>query len=286
MTEEPWQPFGLSDDERVEYHVLRDGVPATLREPLLAWIETRLRYGDSGAWLSRSAVLDLQNVCRVDLGVTAGAQQFVDRSSVVAPLRQQPPSTWLRLTDYLASLLYSRSDRLAALDKLLRQGGSRWMVGERQGRPGLVERVPQGVQDAVEGIIDSAGSAGRLLARAWSDVHALDAQDSAAYASAVKAVEGAAQAVVMPNKLDATLGNIIGQMQADGDWRLPLREGAKAPSADVVVGMLRTLWVGHRDRHGGQNYSDVSHEEARVAVTLAATLVDWFAAGLVQRRPG
>ena len=149
---------------------------------------------------------------------------------------------------------------------------------------GLVERVPSGVQETVEGAIAASGSAGMVLGRAWRDVHGIDAKDSPAYAYAVRAVEIAAIAVVMPRKTDATLGNVLGQMRADGDWRLPFRESDQAPSAEVLLGLLRTLWFGHRDRHGSADYSDVTHDEARAAVTLAATLVDWFASGAVQRR--
>ncbi len=115
-------------------------------------------------------------------------------------------------------------------------------------------------------------------------MHGLEVKDSSAYALAVRAVESAAVAVVMPNKRDATLGNVIGQMKSDADWRLPFREHREAPSAEVLLGLLRTLWVGHRDRHGGVDYSDVTHEEARAAVVLAATLVEWFTSGAVRRR--
>ncbi|WP_392467043.1 hypothetical protein ACF3NS_14900 [Arsenicicoccus cauae] len=47
---------------------------------------------------------------------------------------------------------------------------------------------------------------------------------------------------------------------------------------------LRLLW---HDRHGGQPSapSDVSIEEATVAVSLAVTLVNLFHAGVVVRRP-
>jgi hypothetical protein len=188
------------------------------------------------------------------------------------------------MVDYLLSRTLGRGPTVDALEHILRSGRSKWTVGERAGRPGLVERVPSGVQDVVEATITSSLAAGDLLARAWADVHGLEPKDSSAYALAVKAVEAAAVAVVMPRKRDATLGNVIGQMKADGDWRLPFREHPEASSAEVLLGMLRTLWVGHRDRHGSADHSDVSHEEARSAVTLAATLVDWFAAGSVLRR--
>lgn len=155
----------------------------------------------------------------------------------------------------------------------------------RLGRVGLVEGVPAGVQDVVASVIRAAGSAGEVLARAWSNVHGPVPLDSAAYGDAVRATEIAAIGVVQPRHDSATLGTVLGQMKADGDWRLPLREHSEAPGTELVLAMIRTLWFGHRDRHGSPEYSDVSHEEARAAVVLAATLVDWFESGALARRP-
>jgi len=50
--------------------------------------------------------------------------------------------------------------------------------------------------------------------------------------------------------------------------------------------MLRTLWRGHESRHGRPDYTDASNEEARAAVMLAATLVQWFTTGVVQPAEG
>jgi hypothetical protein len=278
----PFVPFGMSDDEREAYAVLRDGVPPQLREPLLEWVTAVLDVGNG--YVRISSILDMQNVLDVDLGVRAGSRHAMSGGDFRGLLRDATTDLeCLRIVDYLLSGIQNPS-RKAVLQAVLSQGRSRWTVGGREGRPGLVERVPQGVQDSVEGVIDAAGSAGKVLAKAWSEVHGLQPQDSSAYSYAVRAVEIAATGVVMPKKHDATLGTVIGQMKADGDWRLPFREHPEAQSAEVVLGMLRTLWVGHRDRHGSADYSDVTHDEARAAVTLAATLVDWFASGAVQRR--
>lgn len=64
------------------------------------------------------------------------------------------------------------------------------------------------------------------------------------------------------------------------------REHSKAPTAEVVLGMMRLLWHGQHDRHGGQPSApgNVSYEEANVAILMAVTLVGWFDAGLVARR--
>lgn len=63
------------------------------------------------------------------------------------------------------------------------------------------------------------------------------------------------------------------------------REDSRYPSADVLIGMIRMLWHGQHDRHGGQPSApgNVSEQEAIVAVGLATTLVQWFDAGVVKR---
>jgi hypothetical protein len=208
---------------------------------------------------------------------------IISEAPFIKRVTQLEDDLLLRITDYVLSVDQSRIRRLA-LDKILASMRSAWVVGERMGGFGLVERVPAGVKTAADDVIANSGAAGRLLGRAWAEVHDFEASDSAAYADAVRAVETAVIAVVEPNNSTATLGTVIGKMTTDGDWRLPWRERTDHPTADLVLGNLRALWFGHRDRHGSADYSDVTHEEARAAVALAVSLVDWFASEAVQRR--
>lgn len=137
----------------------------------------------------------------------------------------------------------------------------------------------------VEETVASSGTAGQILARAWGKVHGISPDNSGSYADAVRAAEAAIQPIVEPKNKEATLGTLAAVMRAQGDWRLPLREHAHAPSPELLVAMLQTLFRGHADRHGTEDYRDVTHEEAEAGVALAATLVAWFTSGAVQRRP-
>lgn len=278
-----WMPFGLEDNEAMEYDVLVAGVPAWLKEPIISFLHDYLK---DGRYYASPKCLDIQLNTRVDLGVSTGGY-FVGPESVLSRLRRLSDLELLRIVDYTVSITASRASAQTArgLENLLSAGRSKWTVGDRAGRVGLVERVPEGVQDSVDGVIQSAGSAGRILARAWAHVHGFQPNDSAGYADAVRAVEIAAIDVVQSNNTDATLGTVITQMRTQGDWRLPLREHEYAPSTELILTSARTLWHGHRDRHGSVDYSDVTHEEARAAVVLASTLVEWFSAGAVARRP-
>jgi hypothetical protein len=93
---------------------------------------------------------------------------------------------------------------------------------------------------------------------------------------------------VSPNNSRATLGTVISQIGDQAGWRLPMeREHDMASSREVLITMLRMLWHGQHDRHGGQPSApgNVSVDEAKVAVSVAVTLVHWFDAGLIERVP-
>ena len=276
-----WIPFGLTEREAEAYAVLRSDLSLASKQSVVAWI---LPLFDEGGGLANSlAVRRLQLVTDTFLGVgPTGAR--TNLAGVTATINQLSDVQILRLADYALSQT-SSVPRQNALELILKAARSKWTVGTRMGRPGLMERVPVGVQEFAESAISSSGKAGSVLSRAWTEIHGLEQQPSAAYADAVVAVEIVAVAAVQPSNSAATLGTVIAQMELRNDWRLPLREHGKAPSAELVIAMLRTLWYGHRDRHGKADYSSVSPEEARAAVSLAVVAVDWFASGVLARRP-
>lgn len=91
---------------------------------------------------------------------------------------------------------------------------------------------------------------------------------------------------MIPADGGAALGRVISVMEQQSDWKLPLdREDDEAPSGVAIVAMLRVVWVGQHDRHGGQPSApgNVSIDEATAAVSLAVTLVNIFSAKLPAR---
>lgn len=278
---EQWVPFGLSSDETERYQVLVDGVPSKLREPIIAWFKHLLSANDYEK-LHNSRTRHLEMLTDVPMGVRENA--YVKWGEYTNVLREMEDKALLSVVDAaLSSEWYGT--RTQELDVALHMSKSKWMVGARMGKPGLVSREPEGVQDLVEATIESAGTAGQILARAWGKVHAFTPDDPGAYADAVRAVEAAAKPVVEPTNSEATLGSMASVMRNHGDWRLPLREHQHAPTPEMLVAMIRSLYRGHVDRHGNDDYRDVTHEESRAGVAMAATLVAWFAAGAVRRRP-
>lgn len=271
----------LNDDDAERYNVLLDGVPNKLREPVIGWLGKAIR--EDYEWVSVARTQRLAMLTDLSIGMPSDAyvrwSEYADQI-----LRQLQPTQLLRVVDaVLAAGWHGTAPHV--LDDTLHLAKSKWKVGERMGKPGLVARQPEGVQDVVEDTIGSSGTPGQILARAWGKVHGFTPDDSGAYADAVRAVEAAAQPLVQPANGEATLGGMAGVMRNQGDWRLPLREHQHAPTAEMIVAMMRSLYRGHSDRHGRDDYRDVSHEEAMAGVVLAATLVSWFASGAIARRP-
>jgi hypothetical protein len=278
VSDAPWTPFGLSTDEEADYHVLKGSLSQGARQQVINWIR---QFIDGDSWLRVSLVRDIQLKTDVWLAITT--QSAIRTTSILPVIERLTDMELLRVADYLVANTGYES-RKRELDSILEAARSKWTVGERSGRPGIVDRVPAGVQEFAEAVFGPGTTAGRVLARAWASVHGLESSPSSAYADAVRAVEIVAISEVQPNHSTATLGTVLGQMKSDGDWRLPLREHSDAPSAELLLSMLRTLWFGHRDRHGNVDYSDVTLQEARSAVALAVSLVDWFASGAIARR--
>jgi len=111
--------------------------------------------------------------------------------------------------------------QVVALDKLLRDSGSVWEVtelGVQDGVEGekqltLARRDLVVAKLAVSDVRAQGPRAGAFLADAWNAIATIEPQPSEAYDKAVKAVEVAAQPVVLPNNPNARLGQIIAAMK-------------------------------------------------------------------------
>lgn len=291
-----WRPLGIDGDNDIaEYDALHDGIMQWMSSAFWAWVRESItryrRYSDgsgSVAHLNEDLVESMCQTLRVSLPnlryprveYTIGQEQLDAAMNVL-----QNNSNGLQIADYI---LASSSDvAVDDLEKLLARSKSVWSVGLRSGKQGLVRRVPLGVQVGAESVMDRAEGAGVRLAKAWENVYGIDPNASEAYRLAILAVEDSAIPVVSPANSRATLGTVLKQICDQRDWSLPMgREDSRSPSRDVLMGMMRLLWQGQHDRHGGQPTApgNVSQEEAIAAVGLATTLVHWFTAGVVERR--
>jgi len=274
-----WTPRGADPSA---HHVLVDGVPQYMHESLKAWVVKQLQFYQNYSTHFR---VELMREYDLDL---KGPYSMADTLEDVGPATMfdaMDDDQRLDLVDWLAHRLPpfrgSPNDLIRELDTILTRGSSMWAVGDRNGNPGLVRRVPEGVQAGTEAVIASSASAGSLLGQAWSALYGRNPDPEEAYEKAIKAVEEAGASIVSPNNSRATLGTMIADMRNQVDWKLPL----DSAQAAVTLPMAEALWQGQQSRHGGNGYRPPTLEEAESAVLLAVPLVQWFTSGVLQRRP-
>jgi len=290
-----WFPLGVDSEEEIaEYDALHDGIPEWLATPYWIWVQESVtvtrRYRDgSGAFEMMDEPL-MASMCQT-LGIATPNLRAIETSAYGGHLQLTAGLKALRahakplqIADYL--LAYKGHGKAEDLDRMLQRSRSLYQVGTRAGRPGLTRRVPLGVKENADAVFARSGQAGIRLAKAWEALYGVSPDPSKSYGLAIKAVEDVAIPVVSPTNQRATLGTLINQIRDQKNWSLPmLREQDDARSADVVLSMMRLLWSGQHDRHGGQPSApgDVTFEEAQVGVSLAVNIVQLFSAGLVQR---
>ena len=279
-----WTPLGV---DPAKHQALVDGVPSWMRASLRAWYVSEFPVYDSRGSRSTYGVKRLQ---RFDLATrqTPIADGLIPNGPA-AHFNSLTEMQILQLLDWVIAdtNLRAHPGKAEEIERILRDGGSKWRVGARNGVPGLEERVPQGVQDAADAAMSAPGDAGRLLSEAWHATYGVNPQPDLGYRKAIEAVEAAVLPLVTKNDSTATLGKAIGQMRAQGDWKLPfVKEHSQNPSQNVVLGMMQALWSGHSDRHPGTpTYVLSSPEAAEAAVSIAVTLVNLFSNGGIARRP-
>jgi hypothetical protein len=280
-------PFGDPADQPP---ALVDGTPEwmlnSLRERFDAEFRKSVRGYQHGPEYYEKRIERMQ---RMELETRMGRfADLLERESAHAVFKSMSEQERLSAFDWIiGDNSRSSEDGNDDLERILRNGGSKWKVGTRNEMPGLENRVPQGVQDAADRAMARPGDAGRLLSDAWHATYGMNPKADLGYSKSIEAVEAVVLPRVTPKDGTATLSKAIGQMRTDGDWTMPfIKEHPENPTQDVVLGMMQALWSGHSDRHPGSPNSVESTQEAtEAAVSLAVTLVNLFANGGIARRP-
>ncbi|KUM40944.1 hypothetical protein [Arthrobacter sp. EpRS71] len=305
MTLDSWLPFGKQHDPQNLYSALHDGVPEWMGKALRAWQYDILEVVFGSADKPMRRFHSIEQELRTVITPPQSASTLSLASSVIAHFKSSDDS--LMLTDYLLSLAsleklggweslkdaMDDGDHLfGQLESTLRKSGSKWTIGIRAAdRVGLVQRVPEGVQLGADEAMRSSGHAGKRLAEAWGAAFGLEPDPAKAYGLAVKSVEDAAlpKIPLKPND-HRTLGSVIRELNSTkydaADWTLKFqREDKHYSNGQTLVAMLKTLWSGQTDRHGGDHEvvtgAAISQAAAEAAVMLAVPLVQWFSSDFV-----
>jgi hypothetical protein len=281
-----WTPFGVEPEN---HPTLVDGVPEWMHSSLREVFSSEFRR-----FIRTSEFGDGHFVSRVDrmraFDLVSRGRPFADLLASTTGghvFNTTTDTERLQMIDWMIKdNTGGNEEGIQAIAEILHSGGSKWMVGLRNGLPGLQARVPEGVQDAADAAMAVPGDSGRLLSEAWQAVYGLNPQPDLGYRKSIDAVEAVVLPLVKAGDDTATLGKAIGQMRAEGDWKLPfIKEHKDNPSEKVVLSMMQALWSGHSDRHPGTGtYLQSTQEAAEAAVSLAVTLVNLFNSGAVKRR--
>lgn len=282
-----WTPPGVTSTQAKEFLAIRSGLPRYIRPEIAGWIK---QSANPNNLAPLNDLLRFQTVCRTNLGFVPG--EYILWSTFIELMIKH----WDEkiLTNYIHFVLSEINvyrveppaiqGRAQSLEEILVNGGSSWAVGWVQGRYGLLERIPAGVVDAVEGVVTAAGHASGLLRQAWDMAFGATKNPSHAYFDAVKAVEVLSCPLFSPNDREPTLGKDINVLRNKPESFSFVMTGSKRSTpVEKLLSMMELLWHSQTDRHGRGDYQDVSEAEAQAAVLLASTLVGWFSQEYVQR---
>ena len=289
-----WRPLSSRDtDPSPEEEPLHEGVPPHLHRPLLHWVDALFEddhyrddeFVDSEQRAGRIAArlrLDLRSVPARKAHVEYDDDKWCASKALVHLADESDHAELLDVVD--ATLAEGVTKGSAKnLERLLVDGGSAWRVADN--RQSLVRRVDPTATEAFHQA--ATGNAAVHLDAAWAAAYGRHPNPSRAYSEAIKAVEAACMPVVSPGAkgAQATLGAVIRKLNDhQQEWRLAIHSSGRPAEIGALLTMLRLLWQGQTDRHGGSAPTvPVTTEAAHAAVHLAVTLVQWFHSSAIQR---
>lgn len=294
-----WVPFGMEEGKP---SVLVDGVPDYMKKSLVDWMmqaELLLCCGGTSIygekWLDEDTRYEL--IKEFDRRTRQESHLCDDTTNKYFEENMNADLIGLQYTDYLLMKLdedmrdeqciFPSSEEFHShiqnLDTILEESGSKWKVGERNSICGLEERVDPAMQQMVDNAMDSSSGYGKLLSEAWHYTFGREPNYSAAYSTAIKAVESIALPIVEPKNKKSTLSK-ASQVMRDQHWEFQIeaREENNVPGG-VIQLLMSGLMNSQPDRHGGPDSGVVSKEKAQTAVYSAVFLIQCFKAGLVRR---
>jgi hypothetical protein len=246
-----------------------EGVPEHLQGHLWSWVERGLRH----SW----GELNAQRIAQLAIHVRLPASTQPNAAiQIFTQAWNEDKTVLLDLTESMLELHGSDDGRAYDLDDLLESVNSAYAVNDELN--GLEVRIADGVKPAVQASVDLAGgSAGDHLTAAWNEAYGRTADPVKAYSEAIKATEAALAGTISPTNTRATLGTMIRDVASKPEkWQFVGNE----KGVETVLAMMRGLWEGQTSRHGGVSPTRAETlEEARAAVHLAATLVQFGASG-------
>lgn len=280
-----WVPWDADEEEIEALFVVREPLPSTARPAVLAWLYSRLTQGYD--FSSEAVVNEIQSAMRVNFNFERGG---TPTPTLMAAVEEKGDRFILRVVDYLLSRYQAfgldMPEQVIELQRHLELSSAGVeVVVDNFGGCRLGTRLPEGVEEAAQAAVNAAPKyAAKHLSTAWRSITDISPDPSKAMTESVKAVEAAAQAVLLPNDHKIRQSKLVEALKSQSGWQLTLaKRGDGHPDHKaVLIGMMETLFLAHSNRHSGD---DPSLEEAQSHVMLASLLVGWFATGTVVKNP-
>ncbi|MEU8378269.1 hypothetical protein [Streptosporangium sp. NPDC048865] len=178
-------------------------------------------------------------------------------------------------------------DHVGVLGFRLTEAGSAWKINDDL--DGLERRVDETAAAAARSTIAAAPpDASAHLKAAWSTAYGFHPDPEKAYSQAIKAAEAVVIPATIPNAGTPTLGTALKHLEdTKAKWTTVLDDKNGNPaSAEPIIGLIRMLWQGQRDRHaGGPTSKPTTQEAAEAAVHAAVLIVQWFNSRAVVKNP-
>jgi hypothetical protein len=291
-----WQPLSKRGTGSSHEDALYEGVPAHLGQSLLYWLDSLFAREEGEFHEDEDFVAVERRAGRIAARLRLDLRSVPDararprysktyrnrQSASVALVHLAGEADDTVLLDVIDATLADgvRKSDARELDRLLADGGSAWRVADDAA---ALERRVNPI--ATKALRRTTGTAASHLKAAWSAAYGRHPDPSRAYSQAIKAVETSYIPVVLPRDRLATLGKVIGELNQNAPrWQLAINAPGGAP-ADIstLLAMLRLLWQGQIDRHGGNGPAiAITAPAAEAAVHLAVTLVQWCESGAIQ----
>lgn len=263
-----FQPFSVRRGSRQPFELV-DGVPDHIKAPLADWLQEFTSHPYRGA---NSDELDLL-IARLQWPIVE--RDPSRRHNAVYRYIGGDDEAFLDALDLVCQV--SREDRRKKLDRILESGLSVFRV--RGYEPyGLEERLGEESRAAISRAASAADAAGEHIADAWSYAYGRETNATAAWNSAVKAIEFLLQPIVEPNSRTARLGTMLPALRAKPEkWEFAVSGGGGDVSATPFLRAMEIITY-EPGRHG-TDPARATIEQARVVVLQAVTIVEWLRAG-------
>lgn len=267
-----FKPFSVRRGLREPFELV-DGIPPHIVVPLVEWFDKQVVddfVGPDGRLLSSIISILQWEIAERDP---------VARYRAILEHMSYDEDAFLDALDLLCTLAGERD--LDELDQILETGLSLYRVRVSSPR-GLEERLSEQSRAVIAQAASASDAAGEHIAEAWASAYGRSPNPTAAWNSAVKAVEFLLQPIVEPKSGSARLGTMMPVLRRKpDDWTFVVA-GKDADNSARPFLQAAEIITYEPGRHG-TDPNRATIEQARVVVLQAVTIIEWLRAGALTR---